>query len=93
MSIEIWDPHFHIWDISKNTKSGHDASQLFTLKDRPIYSWREYEHDIIAVSQLEIVNRLFSDTCMAPIKEQIAIKEKADLVAANCFRWYVPRAN
>jgi len=47
MSIEIWDPHFHIWDISENTKSGHDASQLFTLKDRPIYSWKEYEHDII----------------------------------------------
>ena len=47
MSIEIWDPHFHIWDISENTKSGHDASQLFALKDRPIYSWREYEHDII----------------------------------------------
>ena len=44
--MEIWDPHFHIWDISKNTKSEHDASQLFEPNDKPVYSWREYEHDI-----------------------------------------------
>ena len=46
MSIEIWDPHFHIWDISKSTKSGHDASQLFVLNNKSIYSWKEYEYDI-----------------------------------------------
>ena len=45
--MEIWDPHFHIWDISKNTKSGHDASQLFAPSDETIYSCREYENDII----------------------------------------------
>ena len=46
-TLEIWDPHFHIWDISRNTKSGHDASQLFEPNHEPIYSWREYEHDMI----------------------------------------------
>ena len=45
--MEIWDPHFHIWDISKNTKSGHDASQLFAPSDKTIYSCSEYENDII----------------------------------------------
>ena len=22
--IDIWDSHFHVWDISENTNSGHD---------------------------------------------------------------------
>ena len=46
MSIEVWDPHFHIWDVSDDTKSGHDAEQLFAPNDNPLYSWKEYERDV-----------------------------------------------
>lgn len=45
MTIEIWDLHFHIWDVSKNTISGHDSTQLFAPNDKLVYSWREYERD------------------------------------------------
>jgi len=45
--IEIWDPHFHIWDISESSKSGHDECNLFAPNDDPIYSWMEYENDLI----------------------------------------------
>ncbi len=45
MTIKIWDPHFHIWDVSDKTKSGHDSKQLFAPNDEPVYSWREYEQD------------------------------------------------
>ncbi len=46
MSIEIWDPHFHVWDVAEDTRSGHDAEQLFAPNDNPLYSWIEYERDI-----------------------------------------------
>lgn len=45
-TIEIWDSHFHVWDISENTTSGHDATQLFAPKDNPIYSMDSYSKDI-----------------------------------------------
>ena len=44
--IDIWDSHFHIWDISENTISGHDVEQLFSPKDNPIYSMDSYSNDI-----------------------------------------------
>jgi len=44
--IDIWDSHFHVWDISENTTSGHDAKQLFPPKDNPVYSMDSYSNDI-----------------------------------------------
>jgi len=44
--IDIWDSHFHVWDISENTTSGHDSEQLFSPKDNPIYSMKSYSNDI-----------------------------------------------
>jgi predicted TIM-barrel fold metal-dependent hydrolase len=44
--IDIWDSHFHVWDISENTTSGHDAEQLFPPKDNPVYSMDSYSRDI-----------------------------------------------
>ena len=41
--IDIWDSHFHVWDISENTTSGHDSEQLFSPKDNPIYSMKSYK--------------------------------------------------
>ena len=48
MTIEIWDPHFHIWDVSENTESGHDSSELFAPQDDPIYTLTKYEEDMTA---------------------------------------------
>jgi len=46
MSIDFWDPHFHIWDITENTKSSHDFQQLFSPANKPIYSYNDYENDM-----------------------------------------------
>ena len=46
MSINFWDPHFHIWDITENTKSSHDFQQLFAPANKPIYSCYDYENDM-----------------------------------------------
>ena len=46
MSIDFWDPHFHIWDITENTKSSHDFQQLFAPAKKPIYSCYDYENDM-----------------------------------------------
>jgi predicted TIM-barrel fold metal-dependent hydrolase len=46
MSIDFWDPHFHIWDISENTKSSHDSQQLFAPENKPIYACYDYENDM-----------------------------------------------
>ena len=46
MSIDFWDPHFHIWDITENTKSSHDFQQLFSPANKPIYSCYDYENDM-----------------------------------------------
>ena len=48
MAVEIWDPHFHIWDVSENTESGHDSSELFAPKDDPVYTLTKYEEDMAA---------------------------------------------
>ena len=49
MQIEIWDPHFHLWDVSEETISGHDSNQLFAPNDNPVYTCDLYEKDISSV--------------------------------------------
>ena len=46
--MEIWDPHFHLWDVSENTLSGHDSSQLFAPNDNPVYSLELYKQDMLS---------------------------------------------
>lgn len=48
MQIEIWDPHFHLWDVSEDTISGHDSNQLFAPNDNPVYTCELYEKDILS---------------------------------------------
>ena len=48
MAVEIWDPHFHIWDVSENTESGHDSSELYAPQDDPVYTLTKYEEDMAA---------------------------------------------
>jgi len=49
MTVEIWDPHFHIWDVSENTESGHDPSVLVTPQEDLVYTLKKYEEDMTAV--------------------------------------------
>ena len=58
MTLEIWDPHFHIWDVSENTQSGHDPSELFAPQDDPIYSLSRYE-DYMTVKGFELTGGVF----------------------------------
>ena len=44
--MKVWDPHFHIWDVRPNSKSGHDSAQLFAPDDDPIYTIQRYEADL-----------------------------------------------
>ena len=46
--MEVWDPHFHLWDVSENTLSGHDSSQLFAPNDNPVYSLELYKQDMLS---------------------------------------------
>ena len=46
--MEIWDPNFHLWDVSENTLSGHDSSQLFAPNDNPVYSLELYKQDMLS---------------------------------------------
>ena len=65
-TIEIWDSHFHVWDISENTTSGHDASQLFSPNDNPIYSMESYSKNIsLAGSHFRHIGGAFCEAVSA----------------------------
>ena len=51
--MKIWDPHFHLWDVSPDTTTGHDASQLFAPDGDPVYDRPRYESDL-AVEGFEL---------------------------------------
>ena len=51
--MKIWDPHFHLWDVSPDTTTGHDASQLFVPDGDPVYDRPRYESDL-AVEGFEL---------------------------------------
>ena len=44
--MKIWDPHFHIWDASPNSRSGHDGSQVAAVEGNPLYDLARYESDL-----------------------------------------------
>ncbi|MDG2196450.1 MAG: amidohydrolase family protein [SAR324 cluster bacterium] len=44
--MEFWDPHFHIWDISLKTASGHDCNVLFAPHGQEIYGIQDFEKDL-----------------------------------------------
>ena len=44
--MKLWDPHFHLWDVSPETTTGHDASQLFAADGDPLYDRARFESDL-----------------------------------------------
>lgn len=51
--MKLWDPHFHLWDVSPGTTSGHDSSQLAAVDGDPLYGRTRYEADL-AVEGFEL---------------------------------------
>ncbi len=51
--MKLWDPHFHLWDVSPETRSGHDAGQLPVIDGDPVYDRVRYESDL-AVDGFEL---------------------------------------
>ena len=51
--MKLWDPHFHLWDVSPDTTTGHDPSQLFAPDGNPVYDRPRYESDM-AVEGFEL---------------------------------------
>mmetsp|Transcript_37672 Transcript_37672/g.59578 ORF Transcript_37672/g.59578 Transcript_37672/m.59578 type:complete len:335 (+) Transcript_37672:76-1080(+) len=41
--IEFFDPHFHIWDISEESQSGHEPSNLFPPDGKKVFVKADYE--------------------------------------------------
>lgn len=44
--MDFFDPHFHVWDVSEGTASGHDASILFAQGGNPVYGAAQYEASV-----------------------------------------------
>lgn len=44
--MRFWDPHFHLWNVSEDSDSGHDATQLFAPQGDPVYSLSRLERDL-----------------------------------------------
>ena len=44
--MKLWDPHFHLWDVSPDTASGHDANELFAADGDPVYGLPRFEADL-----------------------------------------------
>ena len=49
--MDFFDPHFHIWDLSEGTLSGHDASILFAPGGDPVYTVGRYESEFKSLPQ------------------------------------------
>ena len=51
--MKLWDPHFHLWDVSPDSESGHDPGQLAAVDGDPVYDRPRYESDM-AVDGFEL---------------------------------------
>ena len=59
--MKHWDPHFHLWDVSPGTSSGHDADQLAAVDGNPVYDRACYESDL-AVEGFELTGGALVET-------------------------------
>ena len=46
--MKLWDPHFHLWDVSPDSATGHDPSELFAPDGDPVYDRPRFESDLVA---------------------------------------------
>ena len=63
--MEFFDPHFHIWDLTPSSVSGHDASVVHEVPwvagDPKLYGTAEYEADCDGHAALKHVGGVFID--------------------------------
>mmetsp|Transcript_36227 Transcript_36227/g.84987 ORF Transcript_36227/g.84987 Transcript_36227/m.84987 type:complete len:329 (-) Transcript_36227:25-1011(-) len=48
-AIPFFDPHFHIWDISSTSKTGHEPSNLFPPGGKEVYLREDYEAEFASL--------------------------------------------
>ena len=78
--MKLWDPHFHLWDVSPDTVSGHDASQNPVIDGNPVYDRARFESDLavegfeftggalveaVSVCHLKVDGPRFARACVA----------------------------
>ena len=78
--MKLWDPHFHLWDVSPDTATGHDASELFAPDGDPVYDRPRFEADLavegfeltggalvegVSVCHIEADGPPFAEACVA----------------------------
>ena len=78
--MKLWDPHFHLWDVSPDTTTGHDASQLAAVDNDPVYDRPRFESDLtvegfeltggalveaVSVCHIDQDGRRFAEACRA----------------------------
>ena len=78
--MKLWDPHFHLWDVSPDTVSGHDASQNPVIDGNPVYDRARFESDLavegfeftggalveaVSVCHLKVDGPRFAQACVA----------------------------
>ena len=78
--MKLWDPHFHLWDVSPDTATGHDASQNPVIDGKPVYDRARFESDLVgegfeftggalveavSVCHLEVDGPRFARACLA----------------------------
>jgi len=57
--IDFFDPHFHIWDLSAGTESGHDASILFKPDGADVFDVAAYEAQLENSAGLQPVGGVY----------------------------------
>ena len=55
--IHVMDPHFHFFDLSETTRSGHDAKVMSLPEKKELYDVRNYEEDMGALPEVGLVSR------------------------------------
>ena len=81
--MKLWDPHFHLWDVSPDTTTGHDPSQLAAVDGDPVYDRTRYESDLavegfeltggalveaVSVCHVEVDGPAYAGACLAEAK-------------------------
>ena len=78
--MKLWDPHFHLWDVSPDTATGHDASRNPAIDGKPVYGRTRFEADMavegfqlsggalveaVSVCHIEVDGPRFAQACIA----------------------------
>jgi len=80
--LPIWDPHFHLFDVSETTQSGHDSKVLFAPHGNPVYPVAAYEQDISAAgAEFQLIGGTWLEAISVCHLEKSATELNTDCLA------------